>query len=127
MKFRLSLFAFLITAFAYCQNLEGRWVNSGFLGEENLAYDFIKGQEIKMYYAGDQIPTNKPVKYELKKDGDSFVIEMHYVNSINGYNANVVGLIRFLDEDRIEMEFWDKAKLPEDMNFTEESLIYQRQ
>ncbi len=127
MKFRLTLVALLISAFAFCQDLEGRWVNSGFGGEENFAYEFTKGQHVKMYYAGKEVATKEPIKYELKKYGDSFLVEMRYTVAENNLNANVIGLLTFLGDDRIEMEFWSKSDIREKVEFTEESLIYTRQ
>lgn len=127
MKFRLTLVAILISAFAFCQDLEGRWVNSGFGGEENLAYDFSKDQFVKMYYAGKEIATKEPIKYELKNYGDSFLIEMSYTIARDNRNVNVIGLVTFLGKDQLEMEFWSKSDIREKVEFTEESLIYTRQ
>jgi len=126
MKLRLTFLALMISAFAFCQSLEGRWVNTSFSGDENLAYHFIKGNLVKMYYAGQEIPTENPVEYVLKENEDSYLIEMQYINLQNNYKADVVGLIKFLGKDRIEMEFWSKSDVPDKLEFSEESLIYTR-
>jgi hypothetical protein len=127
MKFRFTLFAFLVSSLAFCQDIEGRWVNSSFSGDENLAYEFLEGEIVKMYYAGEEITTKKPVGYDLKEKGDFFVMTMEYTNAINGFNANVFGLVKIISKNQMKMEFWDKNKLPEELEFSTESLIFTRE
>jgi hypothetical protein len=126
MKFRLTLVAILISAFAFCQNLDGRWVNSSFTGEENLAYEFLQDKKVKIFYAGSQL-TKGAVDYEIKEQGDSYIITIKYQNALNDYNANTIGLMKMIDKDRIEMEFWDRKEVPKEMEFSDESLIYKRE
>jgi hypothetical protein len=52
---------------------------------------------------------------------------MEYTNSINGFNANVFGLVKIISKNQMKMEFWDKNKLPEELEFSTESLIYTRE
>jgi hypothetical protein len=128
MKIKLTLFAILLSSIAFCQVPEGKWVNYGFSGEENLAYEFEKDNVIKLFYAGKAIPTAQPVKYQLKELGeDRYLIEMQYTNLTNNLSANVVGLMKKLGKGRMEMEFWDRASAPEQYEFTEESLVYEKE
>ncbi|MCZ4408848.1 hypothetical protein O3Q51_08520 [Cryomorphaceae bacterium 1068] len=126
MKFRLTLVAILISAFAFCQNLEGRWVNSSFTGEENVAYEFLKDNKVKIFYAGTQL-TEGAVEYEIKKNGDLYIIILQYQNVLNNYSANTIGLVKVIDKDRIEMEFWDRKDAPKELGFSDESLLYTKE
>jgi hypothetical protein len=126
MKVRLTLVAILISAFAFCQDLEGRWVNSSFSGEENLAYLFDDGHVMKMYYAGEEIVTVEPIKYTLKAEGDFYHLEMKYMKKSNNFSADLIGLIEFTGKNQMELEFFDKKNLPEKIEFTEESLTFVR-
>ena len=128
MKFKLTLLSVLISTFSFCQDLEGRWVNSSFTGAENMAYEFEEGNVMKMYYAGKEIPTAQPIVYSLKElDEDRHLIEMKYTNLANNLSADLIGVIVVLGKDKVEMEFWERSAVPEDYAFTEESLIYYRE
>lgn len=126
MKFRLTLLALLVSAFAFCQNMEGRWVNASFSGDENLAYLFQDDNTVKMYYAGEEILTNEPIKYTLRKDGDFHMIEMKYTKKANNFSADLLGLVKFRGKNQMELEFFEKKNLPEKLEFTEESLTFMR-
>jgi hypothetical protein len=126
MKFRLTLLALLVSAFAFCQNMEGRWVNTSFSGDENLAYLFQDDNTVKMYYAGEEILTAEPIKYTLRKDGDFYMIEMKYIKKANNFSADLLGLVKFRGKNQMELEFFEKKNLPESLEFTEESLTFIR-
>lgn len=126
MKLRFTLVALLFSAFAFCQNLEGRWVNSSFTGEENVAYEFLEGEQVKIYYAGKEL-TREPVEYKLKEHGGTFIITMQYQNAVNGYNANTIGLVKMVGKNRAEIEFWDRNNAPKELEFSDESLIYTKE
>lgn len=92
-----------------------------------MTYEFQKENVLKIYYAGKELPTADPVEYTLKDLGnDRYRIEMQYINLSNNYSANVVGLIAMLGKDRAEIEIWDRNSMPEKLEFSEESLIFER-
>jgi len=127
MKIKLTFLALILSVLSYCQDLEGKWVNRGFTGESNMTYEFQKENVLKIYYAGKELPTADPVEYTLKDLGnDRYRIEMQYINLSNNYSANVVGLIAMLGKDRAEIEIWDRNSVPEKLEFSEESLIFER-
>ncbi|MGB6036468.1 MAG: hypothetical protein WBG42_09370 [Cryomorphaceae bacterium] len=126
MKFRLTLVAFLISVLAYCQDLEGRWVNVSFSGEENLAYLFEEDNTMKLYYAGKEVETEKPIKYTVKKDGDFYLLEMKYTQKSNSLSSDLLGLVKFMGKNKMELEFFDKKNLPEKLEFSEESMTLTR-
>lgn len=126
MKLRFTFIAMLFTVLAFCQDMEGMWVNSSLSGDENLAYSFAPDNTMKMYYAGTEIVTTAPIKYVISKKGDRYQLEMSYTRKSNGFSADLIGLVQFTGKDVMELEFFDKRKLPAKMNFTEESLMFVR-
>lgn len=126
MKLRFTLLALLISAFAFCQNIEGRWINASFSGEENLAYLFNDDHTMKMYYAGEEIVTVEPIHYTLKKVGDLHHLEMKYTKKSNKFTADLLGLVKFTGKNQMKLEFFDKKNLPEEIEFSEEALIFVR-
>lgn len=127
MKYRLTILALFITVFSFCQNLDGRWVNLSFSGEENLAYQFEENKTVKMYYAGEEMITKEPIEYTLKQDGEYYLLEMNYVQKSNNRSVDLLGLVKFKGKNQMELEFFDKKNLPEELEFTEEALTFVRQ
>jgi len=126
MKYRLTLLALSITVFAFCQNLDGRWANLSFSGEENMAYEFEENKTVKMYYAGEEVITKQPIEYTLKKHGEYYLLEMKYVRKSNNFSVDLLGLVKFKGKNQMELEFFDKKNLPEKLEFTEEALTFVR-
>lgn len=108
------------------QELEGKWVNSSFTGEENAAYEFEEGNIMKMYFAGEEIPTAVPIEYDLTEKDEYFLITTSFYNKMNGRSENLIGKLKFLSDDQIKLEFWEKGKAPEEFRFTEEALTFSR-
>jgi len=127
MKFCLSVLTFLAVTTLFGQDLTGRWVNSSFSGEENLAYVFSEEGTMTMFYAGNKIETKAPIKYTLKPMGELYHLSFSYEQKLNSFNASVLGLIKFSGKDAMEFETFDKKNLPEKLEFTEESLMFSRQ
>jgi hypothetical protein len=102
-------------------------VNRSFSGEENLSYVFEEGNIMKMYYAGQEIETIEPIVYTIKEDGDYYILEASYKKKSNGFSSDLLGILTFTGKNQMDLEFFDKKKLPEDLDFTEEVLSFTRE
>lgn len=110
--------------FVFAQELEGRWVNLSFTGDENAAYEFKEGNIMKMYFGGKEIPTAVPVEYDLTEEDEYFLITTSFYNKMNGRKENLIGKLEFLSEDQFKLEFWQKGKVPKGYEFTENAMTY---
>ncbi|MEM9050456.1 MAG: hypothetical protein AAGC47_00255 [Bacteroidota bacterium] len=127
MKLLLSSLAIFTASLLFGQDLTGKWVNTSFSGDENVAYVFDKDGTMTMFYGGKQIETKEPVTYSLKPAGDLYHLEFAYSKKNSSFSAKVLGLVKFKGTDVMEFETFDKKNLPEELDFTKESLMFSRE
>jgi len=126
-KLWITALLFFVFQLVQAQDLEGKWADISFLGEVNSAYEFLEDKRVKMYYAETEVPTKEPIHYELTEKDGYYLIEMAFVNMMNGRSEDLVGRLEFISKSAIKMEFWSRGKAPEGLEFTEEAITYQKQ
>ena len=118
-----------LTIFAQIENLEGKWISESEKTDgEIIAYEFFKNKTLKMYFDGKELPTVKPIEYKLVNNNDRTEIEIEYVSNWNSSTEKMYGLIEFLKDGKIKMEFFPfEEQVGKKSDFSDNALIFRRE
>ncbi|MBS3773978.1 MAG: hypothetical protein KGY70_02210 [Bacteroidales bacterium] len=118
-----------LTIFAQTENLEGKWISESETTDgEIIAYEFFNNKTLKMFFDGKELPTVKPIEYKLVNNNDRTEIEIEYVSTWNSSTEKMYGLIEFLKDGKIKMEFFPFDEQVDKKNdFSDEALIFRRE
>lgn len=125
----LVLMIIPLTIFAQPEKLEGKWISESETTDgEIIAYEFINNKTLKMFFDGKELPTVKPIEYKLVNNNDRTEIEIEYVSAWNSTTEKMYGLIEFLKDGKIKMEFFPFDEQVDKKNdFSNEALIFRRE
>lgn len=80
-----------------------------------------------MFFDGKELPTKGPVKYKINKTNQRAEIEIEYVSSWNNSTEKMKGLIEFIEEGKMKMEFFPfDEQIGKENDFSQEALIFKR-
>lgn len=125
----LVLMIIPLTIFAQPEKLEGKWISESETTDgEIIAYELINNKTLKMFFDGKELPTVKPIEYKLVNNNDRTEIEIEYVSAWNSTTEKMYGLIEFLKDGKIKMEFFPFDEQVDKKNdFSNEALIFRRE
>ena len=124
----LILVMFSLTAVAQSEKLEGKWISeSKSTDGEQITYQFEKDQTLKMFIDGKELPTEEPIAYKLIETKNRTEIEIEYVSSWNHSTEKMVGLIEFLNNGKIKMEFFPfDEQVAKKNEFSKEAIVFKK-
>lgn len=122
------LLIFSLSAYAQTEKLEGKWISESKTPDgEIISYEFGKNETLKMFFDGKELPTKGPVKYKITKKNKRTEIQIEYVSSWNNSTEKMNGLIEFLEEGKMRLEFFPfDEQVGMENEFSEEALIFKR-
>jgi len=94
---------------------------------EIITYEFQDDDTMKMYYDGNELPAKEDITYRMTQLENLYKIEIEYVSAWNNMVEKIQGLIEFIDDDEIRMDLFlnESDEVPD--NFSNESLVFQRE
>lgn len=118
-----------LTIFAQTEKLEGKWISESETTDgEIIAYEFFNNKTLKMFFDGKELPTVKPIEYKLVNNNDRTEIEIEYVSAWNSSTEKMYGLIEFLKDGKIKVEFFPfDEQVGKKNDFSDNALILRRE
>lgn len=131
MKILMTLVLMIIplTIFAQTEKLEGKWISESETTDgEIIVYEFFNNKTLKMFFDGKEFPTVEPIEYKLVNNNDRTEIEIEYVSAWNSSTEKMYGLIEFLKDSKIKMEFFPfDEQVGKKNDFSDEALIFKQE
>ena len=117
-----------LTTFAQTEKLEGKWISeSESTDGEIIAYEFENNETLKMYFDGKELPTKKPIEYKIIENKNRTEIEIEYVSPWNNSTEKMYGLIEFLKNGKIKIEFFPfDEQVGKKNEFSKEAVIFKK-
>ena len=117
-----------LTTFAQTEKLEGKWISeSESTDGEIIVYEFENNETLKMYFDGKELPTKKPIEYKIIENKNRTEIEIQYVSPWNNSTEKMYGLIEFLKNGKIKMEFFPfDEQVGKKNEFSKEAVIFKK-
>jgi len=111
------------------EKLEGKWISESETTDgEIISYEFFGNKTLKMFFDGKELPTVKPIKYKLVNNNSLTEIEIEYVSAWNSSTEKMYGLIEFLKDEKIKMEFFPfEGQVGKKNDFSDKALIFRRE
>lgn len=118
-----------LTIFAQTEKLEGKWTSESEITDgEIITYEFFKNKTLKMFFDGKELPTLKPIEYKLTNNNDRTEIEIEYASDWTSSTEKMYGLVEFLKDGKIKMEFFPfNEQVGKKNNFSDKALIFRRE
>ena len=107
---------------------EGKWISeSESTDGEIIVYEFENNETLKMYFDGKELPTKKPIEYKIIENKNRTEIEIEYVSPWNNSTEKMYGLIEFLKNGKIKMEFFPfDEQVGKKNEFSKEAVIFKK-
>lgn len=124
----LVLMIFSLTIFAQTEKLQGKWISDSETSHgEMVAYEF-DNNIFKMFYNGEELETLEPIQYKIIENNGRTEIEIEYGSALNNSIEKMYGLVEFLKNGKIKMEFFPFEEQKGKKNdFSEEALIFSKE
>lgn len=115
--------------FAQAEKLEGKWTSESEITDgEIITYEFFKNETLKIFFDGKELPTLNPIEYKLINNNDRTEIEIEYASAWTSSTEKMYGLIEFLKDDKIKMEFFPfDEQVGKKNDFSDDALIFRRE
>ena len=124
----IILMIFSLTSFAQTEKLEGKWTSeSATTDGEIITYEFENNKTLKMFFDGKELPTKKPIEYKIIENKNRTEIEIEYVSSWNNSTEKMYGLLEFMKNGKIKMEFFPfDEQVGKKNEFSKEAIIFKK-
>ena len=124
----IILMIFSLTSFAQTEKLEGKWISeSATTDGEIITYEFENNKTLKMFFDGKELPTKKPIEYKIIKNKNRTEIEIEYLSSWNNSTEKMYGLLEFMKNGKIKMEFFPfDEQVGRKNEFSKEAIIFKK-
>ena len=124
----IILMIFSLTSFAQTEKLEGKWTSeSATTDGEIITYEFENNKTLKMFFDGKELPTKKPIEYKIIENKNRTEIEIEYISSWNNSTEKIYGLLEFMKDGKIKMEFFPfDEQVGKKNEFSKEAIIFKK-
>ena len=124
----IILMIFSLTSFAQTEKLEGKWTSESATTEgEIITYEFENNKTLKMFFDGKELSTKKPIVYKIIENKNRTEIEIEYVSSWNNSTEKIYGLLEFIKDGKIKMEFFPFVEqIGKKNEFSKEAIIFKK-
>jgi len=124
----ILLLVFTFFSFAQTEKLSGKWTSETESTDgEIIAYEFDNNRVLKMFFNGKELRTKKPIEYKIIENNNRTEIELEYVSSWNNSIEKMYGLIEFLEDGKIKIEFFPfDEQVGKQNDFSEDAIIFKK-
>jgi len=125
----IILMIFSLTSFAQTDKLKGKWTSESATNDgQIITYEFENNKTLKMFFDGKELPTKKPIEYKIIDNKNRTEIEIEYVSSWNNSTEKMYGLIEFMKNGKIKMEFFPfNEQVGKQNEFSKEAIIFKKE
>ncbi len=118
-----------LTSFAQTEKLYGKWESEKQSTDgEIISYEFSEDNTLKMFFDGKELPTKKPIEYKITERNGRTEIDLEYLSSWNNSIEKMSGLIEFLKNEKIKIEFFPfDEQIGKKNDFSDEALLFRRE
>jgi hypothetical protein len=125
----IILMIFSLTSFAQTDKLEGKWTSESATNDgEIITYEFENNKTLKMFFDGKELLTKEPIEYKIIDNKNRTEIEIEYVSSWNNSTEKMYGLLEFMKNGKIKMEFFPfDEQVGKQNEFSKEAIIFKKE